>query len=171
MADFEIDTGWSVFDIYLDSMGDEIEYSIHFGSEDTLLEIRVSDYSEIQDISLIYVDRIYQKDTSLPRTEGMKTFFQAQGPDWSNQGTRMPLWINLHPRTRELELIFAPACATDIRADLCYTEGRIELFLKEYELVEPLDGQLRPAWDPVCIRVTDLTDEEYEYLRQFVLLP
>lgn len=109
MAQFKPDTGWSIFDIYLDGYGEPAGFTVSYGSRDTLLNISVSNAGQILDMGLIYADRIRQENTVLPDLSRVRQYQFPQGPSWEDQMFRKPMWINLHPEKRELEMICLPA--------------------------------------------------------------
>lgn len=168
MAEFRIDTGWSVFDISLSDGSVAAGRSYDYGSKDTLLTVSVSNSGRILYMGLIYVDRIWQENTRLPAWNTRNRRFSPDGPSGEEQLFREPMWVNLHPEKRELEMIFLPAPYANIRSHSCFREDRVEIYYADYTIYdEELDCQV-PQIRLAIIRVTDLTEEEYTYLKRFV---
>ena len=168
MAQFKPDTGWSLFDIYLDGYGEPAGFTVSYGSRDTLLNISVSNDGQILDMGLIYADRIWQEDTALPDLSRVRQYQFPQGPSWEDQMFRKPMWINLHPEKRELEMICLPAPYTNIRVQSCYREDRVEIYYCDYAYYDEDLDRLETGCRPVLFKVVDLTEEEYAYLKRFV---
>ncbi len=167
MAEFQINTGWSIFDITMDGAGEQAGYSVEYGGKDTLLNISVSNSGCILDMGLIYADRLYQENTALPEPDAVGREISPTGPDEEDAWYRLPMWINLHPRKRQLEMIFCSVKTDRLRADSCYREDRVEIYYRtgaDYD--EDEDVVTYRDWI-VCIKVLDLTDEEYAYFRQY----
>lgn len=166
MAEFKIDTGWSVFDIYLSGFGEPAGCSFQYGSARTLLNVSVSNSGRILDMGLIYADRIHREDTTLPDRKSLRTRILPIGPE--DQLFRKPLWVNLHPRKKELEMIFLPAPYTNIRVHSCYKEDRVEIYYTDYTRFDEELDELVSESSLAIIKVVDLTEEEYAYLKRFV---
>lgn len=167
MAEFKINTGWSIFDISMGESGEQAGYSVGYGSKDTLLNISVSNSGDILDMGLIYADRIYQENTALPEPDAVGRQVFPMGPDEEDAWYRLPMWINLHPRKRQLELIFCPAKTDRLRVDSCYREDRVEIYYRTGTDYDEDEDIVTYHEHIVCIKVLDLTDEEYTYFRQY----
>ena len=166
MAEFKTDTGWSVFDIYMDGSGEQPGYTVRHGSKGTLLNISVSNSGVILDMGLICAERIYQEETSLPERDSVGRHILPTGPDEEESWYLRPLWVNLHPRKRQLEIIFLPPKYDCIRSDSCFRDGRVEIYYNT-SICYDEDADITEYQKCImCIKLLDLSEEEYEYLRK-----
>ena len=165
MAQFEINTGISVFSIYTKAVKGYNSYSVNYGNNDNLVQLSVDNRGMLYSIDCIYTEGIREEPLELPRREDMERFFRLEGPPEEDAGIRWPLRVNLHPQKRELDILLY---SSNLKPAYCYCDGRVEIYYNDQrEYDEELDEFLT-VFVPSCIKVLDLSDEEYAYLKQYV---
>ncbi len=165
MSEFKINTGVSEFSIYLPQTSECRSYSVSFGDFDNLVDVSVDNWGRIVDVDCISVAEICQKEIELPDRETLRCYFSPYGPpEEDGEYYGWPLWINLHPEKRELNILLYTSSP---QPEYCFEDGRIELYYRKADRYNEDTDEFDTVDLLECIRVLDLTDEEYAYLKRF----
>jgi hypothetical protein len=66
---------------------------------------------------------------------------------------------------KELDILLY---SSNPKPSCCYSDGRLEIYYRDYrEFNEELE-EFVTVTTPVCIKVLDLSEEEYAFLKQYV---
>ena len=165
MSEFKINTGWSVFSILLTQNSDYRRCSVNFGDFDDMVDVSMDNHNRIIDIECICARQILLKAVELPDQKTLGCCFAPYAlPDEDSEDYGLSLSICLHPSRRELNVLLYTA---NPKPERYYKDGRVELY---YRSALRYDENAE-EWDEVniveCVRILDLTDEEYAYLKSF----
>ena len=137
MEEFRINTGVSVFSINTKYFDRFRGYTVSFGDDNNLVNVSVSNGGKIIDVECIYAKGIRQDDLELPDRSTLGRYFAPYGPDEEDEGCRWGLWLNLHPRKRELDIILYTRPMSDMlhafkpRTENCKKNGRVEFYYRD----------------------------------------
>ena len=164
MAEFKVNTGHSVFSIYTEGSDGYRAYTIQFGDKGNLVNVSMSEDGQILDVECIYTNGIRHEALQLPEAAQMKRYISPWGPSEEDEGCRWPMWLNLHPEKRELDIILY---FSNPRPEYCCREGRVEFYYSEHNTYDEDADDFVTVHELECIRVRDLTEEEYAFFKQF----